>query len=42
MGADERVNVGMIAICPSTGDVIWDEFEGKCFIGHLSGAVDNS
>ncbi|KAH9180266.1 DNA mismatch repair protein MSH3 [Lactarius sanguifluus] len=29
MGADERVNVGMIVICPSTGDVIWDEFEGK-------------
>jgi hypothetical protein len=29
MGADERVNVGMIVICPSTGDVVWDEFEGK-------------
>jgi len=32
MGADERVNIGMIAICPSTGDVVWDQFEGKCFI----------
>jgi DNA mismatch repair protein MSH3 len=42
MGADERVNIGMIAICPSTGDVIWDEFEGKCFFGHSSGTVDNS
>ena len=41
MGADERVNVGMIAICPSTGDVVWDEFEGKCLIGHLLGASDN-
>ena len=33
MGADERVNIGMIAICPSTGDVVWDEFEGKCLTG---------
>jgi hypothetical protein len=32
MGADERVNIGMITICPSTGDVIWDEFEGKFLI----------
>ncbi|KAH9001542.1 DNA mismatch repair protein MSH3 [Lactarius akahatsu] len=31
MGADERVNVGMIVICPSTGDVVWDEFED----GHM-------
>ena len=28
MGTDERVNVAMIAITPSTGDVVWDEFEG--------------
>ncbi|CCM03684.1 uncharacterized protein FIBRA_05828 [Fibroporia radiculosa] len=27
MGADERVQIGMIVICPSTGDVVWDEFE---------------
>lgn len=33
MGADERVNIGMITICPSTGDVIWDEFEGKFLSG---------
>lgn len=32
MGADERVNIGMVTICPSTGDVIWDEFEGKSLI----------
>ena len=32
MGADERVNIGMIAICPSTGDVVWDEFEGMSLI----------
>ena len=29
MGHDERVNIGMIVICPSTGDVVWDEFEGR-------------
>ncbi|KAI0247060.1 DNA mismatch repair protein MSH3 [Lactifluus subvellereus] len=29
MGPDERVNIGMIVICPSTGDVVWDEFEGE-------------
>lgn len=29
MGADERVSIGMVTICPSTGDVVWDEFEGK-------------
>ena len=42
MGPDERVNIGMIAICPSTGDVVWDEFEGKCPIGRLSDIAENS
>ncbi|KZT11630.1 uncharacterized protein LAESUDRAFT_734417 [Laetiporus sulphureus 93-53] len=27
MGADERVRVGMVVISPSTGDVVWDEFD---------------
>ncbi|EIW60757.1 mismatch repair protein MSH3 [Trametes versicolor FP-101664 SS1] len=27
MGTDERVTIAMIAISPSTGDVVWDEFE---------------
>ncbi|EPQ58610.1 hypothetical protein GLOTRDRAFT_137270 [Gloeophyllum trabeum ATCC 11539] len=27
MGTDERVGIGMVVICPSTGDVIWDNFE---------------
>ncbi|KAI0781314.1 muts domain V-domain-containing protein [Trametes elegans] len=27
MGADERVKMAMVAIAPSTGDVVWDEFE---------------
>ncbi|KAI0350070.1 hypothetical protein OH77DRAFT_1413634 [Trametes cingulata] len=27
MGTDERVSIAMIAISPSTGDVIWDEFD---------------
>ena len=31
MGTDERVNFAMIAISPSTGDVVWDEFEGTKF-----------
>ena len=29
MGTDERVMFAMIAISPSTGDVVWDEFEGE-------------
>lgn len=29
MGVDERVSVAMVVITPSTGDVMWDEFEGK-------------
>lgn len=28
MGNDERVSISMISICPSTGDVVWDEFDG--------------
>ncbi|KAI0059076.1 DNA mismatch repair protein MSH3 [Artomyces pyxidatus] len=31
LGMDEKVNVGMIVICPSTGDVVWDEFDGMTF-----------
>ncbi|KDQ59554.1 hypothetical protein JAAARDRAFT_625109 [Jaapia argillacea MUCL 33604] len=27
MGADERVGFGMVVVCPSTGDVVWDEFD---------------
>lgn len=27
MGADEKVNVGIIAVQPATGDIIYDEFE---------------
>ena len=27
MGADERVSISMVAVTPSTGDVVWDEFE---------------
>jgi DNA mismatch repair protein MSH3 len=39
IGPDERVSIGMIAICPSTGDVIWDEFEGKFLIWYLPGST---
>ncbi|KZT24115.1 hypothetical protein NEOLEDRAFT_1068081 [Neolentinus lepideus HHB14362 ss-1] len=27
MGTDERVGIGLVVITPSTGDVIWDDFE---------------
>jgi len=29
MGVDEKVSLGMIVICPSTGDVVWDDFVGQ-------------
>ena len=29
LGTDERVLVSMISICASTGDVMWDQFEGQ-------------
>lgn len=29
MGADERVLIGMVTIIPSTGDIVYDEFEGS-------------
>lgn len=28
MGPDAKVRVGMIVISASTGDIVWDEFEG--------------
>ena len=28
MGTDEKVSIGMVAISPSTGDVVWDHFDG--------------
>ena len=27
MGVDERVSISLVAVTPSTGDVVWDEFE---------------
>jgi len=24
-----EVSIGMISICPSTGDIVWDDFDGK-------------
>lgn len=29
-GNTGEVSVGMITICPSTGDVVWDDFDGGC------------
>jgi DNA mismatch repair protein MSH3 len=28
-GKEEKVNVGWVAVCPGTGEVVWDEFEGN-------------
>lgn len=30
MGSDERVTIGLVSITPSTGDLVYDEFVGKC------------
>jgi hypothetical protein len=32
------ISVGMITICPSTGDVVWDDFDGRylCFVTNSS------
>ena len=27
--SEDRVSISMIAITPSTGDVVWDEFDGE-------------
>jgi len=29
------VSLGMISICPSTGDVVWDDYEGNVFFNSL-------
>jgi DNA mismatch repair protein MSH3 len=29
MGVDEKVRFGMVAICPSSGEIVWDEFDGE-------------
>lgn len=29
MGVDERVQFAVVTITPSTGDVVWDEFDGN-------------
>ena len=33
-GKESTVSIGLIAISPSTGDVIWDEFSGKGLSTH--------
>lgn len=27
MGADERASISIVTVTPSTGDVVWDDFE---------------
>lgn len=31
-GLDEKVNIGIVSIVPSTGEVVWDEFQGMMMI----------
>lgn len=31
LGADEKVTIGMVAVSPSTGDVVWDHFDGMFY-----------
>ena len=28
MGTDEKVSIGIVAISPSTGDIVWGYFDG--------------
>lgn len=28
-GLDEKVKIGLVSIVPSTGQVVWDEFQGR-------------
>ena len=28
LGTDEKVKVSLISVCASTGDVVWDHFDG--------------
>lgn len=29
IATDDRVRIGMVSVVPTTGEVIWDEFDGK-------------
>jgi DNA mismatch repair protein MSH3 len=29
MSSDDRVKIGIVSVIPTTGDVVWDEFEGE-------------
>lgn len=40
MGVDERVSISMISICPSTGDIVYDDFDGGFLRQLLLGWVD--
>jgi DNA mismatch repair protein MSH3 len=31
-GLDEKVNIGIVSIVPSTGEVVWDEFQGMMMV----------
>jgi len=29
LSKDDRVRIGLVSVVPPTGEVVWDEFEGK-------------
>jgi hypothetical protein len=31
LAVDDRVRIGMVSVVPGTGDVVWDEFDGKIY-----------
>ncbi len=28
LAADDRVRIGLVSVVPTTGEVVWDEFDG--------------
>lgn len=32
MAVDDRVRIGLVSVVPETGDVVWDEFDGRSFV----------
>ena len=36
MAFDERVRIGLVSVVPVTGDVVWDEFDGKLLLSRIA------
>lgn len=41
MGTDERVTIGLVSLIPSTGDLVYDEFQGEFVSQTFSRAIAN-